>query len=128
MTGARQVRSLHAIYVTDSSAVALSLAVSVTGRRTAEASASAAQALAGRMHRLSSHPALEVAQDLPRGRRPRIGQCAILGRRDDVARGGEYHDGGNAVVDRTAVLPRDIQIPVPIPYVDLHDMEIVLQV
>src|SRR5439155_6136971 len=37
MTGARHVRSLHAIYVTDSSAVALSLAVSVTGRRSVTA-------------------------------------------------------------------------------------------
>ena len=37
MTGARQVRSLHAMYVTDSSAVALSVAVSVTGRRSVTA-------------------------------------------------------------------------------------------
>src|SRR5205807_4521298 len=33
MTGARQMRSLHAIYVTDSTAVVLSFAVRVTGSR-----------------------------------------------------------------------------------------------
>src|SRR2546421_5384863 len=41
------------------------------------------------MRRLESHPALEVVQHLPRRRGSRIGQGAVLGGCDHVARAGE---------------------------------------
>src|SRR5205809_5293627 len=55
------------------------------------------------MRRLESRPALEVVQHLARRRGSGIGQGAVLGGCDHVARAGENHEGGNAAVDGTAV-------------------------
>src|SRR5437870_9945606 len=79
------------------------------------------------MRGLESHPALEVVQHLPRRRGSRIGQCAVLRRRDDLARAGENHEGRNAAVDGTAVPLRHVQILVPISHVDVHHVEISIQ-
>src|SRR5207247_1893916 len=45
------------------------------------------------MRGLASRPALEVVQHLPCRRSCRIGQCAALRRRDDLARPGQNHEG-----------------------------------
>src|SRR6266404_6775567 len=79
------------------------------------------------MRGLESHPAFEVVQHLPRRRGPGIGQCAVLRGCDDLARTGENHEGRNAAIDGTAVSLGDVQIPVPISYVDVHHVEMVIQ-
>src|SRR2546426_5843514 len=68
------------------------------------------------MRGLESHPALEVVQHLARRRGSGIGQGAVLGGGDHLARAGENHEGRNAAVDGTAVPLRDVQILVPISH------------